>query len=112
MNISGPGPHGLVPRQSNPEVLDMTGHADLVRVLSNAWELPYAGVKHMDGLAIWKTTAQSSVMKVPTGTDQLLIIPLTGECLLQVQGSSENSEPVSSLKDQARSSDETQKEHH
>ena len=38
-NLSGPGPHGLVPRSTNSEVLDMTGHSDLVRVLSTAWEL-------------------------------------------------------------------------
>ena len=90
MNISGPGPFGLVPRPSNSEVLDMTGHADLVRVLSSVWELPYAGVKPMDGLAIWKTTSKGSAMNVPNGTDQLLIIPLTGEATLTNQGS----EPV------------------
>ena len=34
MNLSGPGPFGLVPRATNSEALDMYGHSDLVRVLS------------------------------------------------------------------------------
>ena len=66
MNLSGPGPHGLVPRSQDADLLDMTGHADLVRVLSNVWELPYAGVKLMDGLAIWNTTASKHLIHVIT----------------------------------------------
>ena len=87
MNLSGQGPFGLVPRQTDSEVLDVIGHEDLVRTLSSAWELPYAGVEPMDGLTQWKTTAKGSVMKVPTGADQLLIIPMMGEVSLVNQGS-------------------------
>ena len=88
MNLSSPGPFGLVPRSTNSEVLDMTGHADLVRVLSTVWELPYAGVKPMDGLAVWHSTAQGSTMRVPEGADQLLVVPLTGEVTFTTLGSS------------------------
>ena len=72
----------------------MTGRADLIRVLSSVWELPYAGVKPMDGLAVWRSTAEGSTMSVLEGADQLLIIPLTGEVTLATQGSSETPEPV------------------
>ena len=30
MNLSGPGPMGLVPRTANSDVLDMIGHSDLI----------------------------------------------------------------------------------
>ena len=81
MNLSGPGPHGLVPRSCDADMLDVTGHADLVRVLSNVWELPYAGVCPMDGLTIWNS-ASPRYCRVPYGADQLLLIPMSGEVSL------------------------------
>ena len=64
VNLSGPGPLGLVPRATKSEMLDMVGHSDLIRVLPSVWELPYAGVRAMDGLAVWHSKAQFTTIKV------------------------------------------------
>ena len=94
VNLSSPGPHGLVPRSASSEVLDMTGHSDLIRVLSSVWELPYAGVRAMDGLAVWHSKEQCTTMKVPHGADQILLIPLTGEVSVMTLGSTGKPEEV------------------
>ena len=77
----------MVPRTANSDIMDMTGHAVLVRVLSTMWELPFAGVKEMDGLAIWRIRPDDTKVKVPYGTDQLLLIPLMGEVSVTTLGS-------------------------
>ena len=85
MNLSGPGPFGLVPRATNSETLDMVGHADLVRVLSSVWELPFAGVTPMDGIAVVYSTKECPTVDLPEGSDQVLIIPLIGEVAVRVE---------------------------
>ena len=75
VNLSGPGPFGLVPRSTSSNTLDMTGHSDLIRVLSAVWELPFAAVKAMDGLAVWQSHTEGTTVKVPQGADQLLLVP-------------------------------------
>ena len=85
MNLSGSGPYGLVPRSTNTETLDMVGHADLVRVVASVWELPYAGVTPMDGIAVLRSTKECATVQLPEGNDQLLIIPLIGEVATNVE---------------------------